>query len=85
VTCREALEQKGLRILEVHPEGGEFVCTGSDRMTIIGIAEALESLDFWDYTSPLSSFELRRPWWDDKLDAEDERIFLVMGDPGQEV
>jgi hypothetical protein len=80
MTCREALEKKGVKVLEVHPEGCEFICTGT---TAIGTA--LESLDFWDYTSPLSCHTLRPPWWTGGYDPDDENFYLVMGDPDQEV
>lgn len=83
--CSDRLRDLGVRILEVHPEGCEFVCTGDAGLDDVRIAEALESLNFWDYANPLSAFDGRSPWWTGKYDVDDERIFLVMGDPHQEV
>ena len=81
--CREAMEKRGVTILEVHPKGVEFICR-SERVPS-RTSTVLERLDFWDYTSPLSLFKLRSPWWKGEYDLEDEEIYLVMGDPDQEV
>lgn len=83
MTCREHLAKRGITILATHPEGCEFICTWNLGPTLL--ACELEEVDFWDYTSPLSEHTLREPWWPANIDSNDEKIFLVMGNPDQEV
>ncbi len=81
--CRERLAELGVRVLETHPGGVEFVCRPDEGVFTQDMYEALEGLDFWDYCE-LSLWKLREPWWTGTYDPNDEFILVVMGDPDQE-